>query len=112
MASEAEFIANEIQPTPRRDSGGSPDPQPGQRYHHREVVNISDSQLPVWMVTLRGYDEMVEVYTQTLTLADGTSLTFQDVPLPPDRMYFASMDYARRCTVLISWWSIAPARPT
>jgi hypothetical protein len=57
------------------------------------VVNTSDSTLPVVDITLRGYDEMVEVYTQTLPLAEGSSVTFEAVPLPSDRMYFASMEY-------------------
>ncbi len=59
-----------------------------------DIVNTSGSQLPAVTVTLRGYDEMAEVYTQTLTLAEGSSVTFQDVPMPIDRMYFASFDYA------------------
>lgn len=59
------------------------------------IVNASNAALPADLeVTLRGYDEMAEVYTQTLTLAEGTDITFESVPLPSERMYFATIEYS------------------
>jgi hypothetical protein len=58
-----------------------------------DVFNTSSSSLPSVDITLRGYDEMTEVYSQTLTLSEGTQVTFEAVPLPLDRMYFASMEH-------------------
>jgi mono/diheme cytochrome c family protein len=87
--------AEEPQPTASGETGSeAPAPNQGSGTITVNVVDTSGSQLPAVTVTLRGYDEMEEVYTQTLTLAEGNSVTFQDVPLPTDRMYFASFDYA------------------
>ncbi len=60
------------------------------------IINASNEILPADLeVVLRGYDEMVEVYTQTQVLAEGNNLTFESVPLPPDRMYFATIEFAK-----------------
>jgi mono/diheme cytochrome c family protein len=59
------------------------------------IGSASNDAIPTDLeITLRGYDEMIEVFTQTLTLAEGTEITFDDIPLPPERMYFATMEYA------------------
>jgi mono/diheme cytochrome c family protein len=59
------------------------------------IVNASSDLLPANLkVTLRGYDEMTEVFTQTLNLAEGSDLTFEGVPLHLERMYFATMEHA------------------
>jgi mono/diheme cytochrome c family protein len=59
------------------------------------IGSASNEAIPTDLeITLRGYDEMIEVFTQTLTLANGTEITFDDIPLPPERMYFATMEYA------------------
>ena len=58
------------------------------------VTNTAGGDLPAVDITLRGYDEMVEVYTQTLTLSAGSGVTFEDVPITLDRMYFASIEHA------------------
>jgi len=57
------------------------------------MVNASDGDIPELEIILRGYDEMVEVYTQTLTLSEGEELTFEDVPMPTGRMLFATAQY-------------------
>jgi len=60
-----------------------------------DIVNASEEDLPADLeVVLRGYDSMVEVYTQTLTIAGGLEVLFTDVPMPLDRMYFATIEYA------------------
>lgn len=94
-AGEQAAAVDEAQPSAGSETEAeAPAPNQGSGAITVNVVDTSGSQLPAVTVTLRGYDEMTEVYTQTLTLTEGSSITFQDVPLPPNRMYFASFDYA------------------
>jgi hypothetical protein len=58
------------------------------------ILNASESTLPNELeITLRGYDDMVEVYTQTLRLTESEVVRFDDIPLPLERMYFATIEY-------------------
>jgi mono/diheme cytochrome c family protein len=58
------------------------------------ILDTSNGTLPNDLeVILRGYDDMSEVYTQTLVLSEGNKITFGSVPLPPDRMYFATIEF-------------------
>jgi len=68
--------------------------EPGNGNVNVYVTNSFDGILPPNLdITLRGYDEMVEVYTKTLTLIDGTDLTFEDTPMPLGRIYFVTMEH-------------------
>jgi len=44
-------------------------------------------------ITLRGYDQMVEVYSRTLELGSGPEIVFDDVPLKSGRIYFATTEH-------------------
>ena len=44
-------------------------------------------------IILRGYDEMTETYTQTLTFVDGDKIDFEDVPIPLGRVFLATIEY-------------------
>jgi mono/diheme cytochrome c family protein len=68
--------------------------EPGNGNVNVNVLNSVDGNLPPGLdITLRGYDEMVEVFTQTLTLSDGSGITFEDIPMPVGRMYFATIEH-------------------
>jgi cytochrome c553 len=60
-----------------------------------KIVNgTSGTDLPADLeVTLRGYDNMDEVYTQTLKTNGGDEVIFENVAVPEGRMYFATMEY-------------------
>jgi mono/diheme cytochrome c family protein len=58
------------------------------------VLNPSEESLPANLeVVLRGYDEMTEIYTQTLTIQAGNTVHFADVPVIQGRMYFATIEH-------------------
>ena len=58
------------------------------------ILNHSDDPLPPNLViVLRGYDEMSEVYSQTLTLQSGNIIQFREVPRILERMYFATIEH-------------------
>ncbi len=58
------------------------------------VLNHSDQALPSDLeIVLRGYDEMSESYTQTLTLKMGNAVEFKEVPMKLGRMYFATIEH-------------------
>ena len=57
------------------------------------VVSRVGGDLPDMDITLRGYDEMLEVYTHTISLTGGTLAIFENTPLTSGRMYFASIEY-------------------
>jgi LPXTG-motif cell wall-anchored protein len=58
------------------------------------VVTESDAEIPSNLeIVLRGYEEMTEVFTQTMTTVEGNSLAFENVPLPAGRVYFATSEY-------------------
>jgi len=60
-----------------------------------KIVNgTSGTELPPNLeVTLRGYDNMTEAYTQTLKTNNDHQAFFKDVPMPDDRLYFATTEF-------------------
>ena len=58
------------------------------------VVNASGGEVPSGLqLTLRGYDDMVQVITQTTTLGDDGSYTFENVGMPAGRAFMVTLDY-------------------
>ena len=60
-----------------------------------KIVNgTAGAELPSDLeVTLRGYDNMTEAYTQTLKTNGGNEVLFENVEAPENRLYFATMEY-------------------
>lgn len=58
-----------------------------------EVIYTS-GDLPLdLVVTLHGYDDMSETYTQTTTLQQDSSFVFQDVEMHPGRFFLVTVEY-------------------
>ena len=58
------------------------------------VVATSDLPLPEDVeVVLHGYEGMMEVYSTTVPLPADGIIRLEDVPLPPERIVFATMEY-------------------
>lgn len=58
------------------------------------ILNQSEEPLPSSMaIVLRGYDDMTESYSKTLTLQGGSVVQSAEVPRIVGRMYFATIDY-------------------
>jgi len=89
-AEEADAAAETEADSPSEDEALSP----GFGNVGVRVVNNGDSPLPTNLeIVLRGYDEMTETYTQTLTLVDGDRIDFKEVPTPLGRVYIATIEY-------------------
>ena len=59
-----------------------------------QLVNASgDSLTTDAPVTLYGFDEMLNTYSQTLTTSDQGVYIFNDVEMPPGRAFIAGVDY-------------------
>ncbi len=59
------------------------------------VVNMGGGELPQNLeVVLRGYDQMTEVFTRTQTVSAEAIASFDAIPLPAGRMYFATIEHA------------------
>jgi mono/diheme cytochrome c family protein len=59
-----------------------------------EVANGSGGDLPVdGEVILHGYDGMEEIYTQTINLPENGLTVFEEVPMPPGRVYLATAEF-------------------
>jgi len=59
-----------------------------------EVGNGSGGDLPVdGEVILHGYDGMEETFTQSVSLPDNGFAVFEDVPMPPGRVYLATTEF-------------------
>ncbi len=58
------------------------------------VVNASGGEVPAGLeVTLRGFDEMRPVITQTTTLQSDGTYIFQEVDMPAGRAFLVTVDY-------------------
>jgi len=58
------------------------------------VVNASGGEVPAGLeVTLRGFDEMSPVITQTTTLQSDGTYIFQEVDMPAGRAFLVTVDY-------------------
>lgn len=58
------------------------------------VVNASGGDAPVGSeVLLRGFDEMTEVYSQTTTVKENGTYTFENVEMPDGRVFMVTLDY-------------------
>lgn len=58
------------------------------------VVNASGSEVPAGLeITLRGFDDMVQVITQTTTLQPDGTYTFDNVDIPAGRAFMVTVDY-------------------
>jgi mono/diheme cytochrome c family protein len=59
-----------------------------------EVANGSGGDLPLDSdVILHGYDGMEEIYTQTISLPENGLAVFEEVPMPPGRVYLATAEF-------------------
>jgi len=101
-SSEPEISEGQVQPedsgTPAETVSGTPaegaEQTPGFGNIQLNVVPTDGDNLPQNLeIILRGYEEMSEVYSQTVTLAEGTAVTFEEVPLVVGRMYFATIEH-------------------
>jgi len=58
------------------------------------LQNSANEPVPLYLaITLRGYDQMVEVYTRTLVLEGEPEIVFDDVPMALGRIYFATTEH-------------------
>ncbi len=58
------------------------------------VVNASGGDAPVGAeVLLRGFDDMTEVYSQTTTVGENGTYTFENVEMPEGRVFMVTLDY-------------------
>ncbi|MGD8752651.1 MAG: c-type cytochrome [Anaerolineales bacterium] len=59
-----------------------------------EVINGSGGELPTDLsVVLYGYDDMTEVFSQTVSVGAQGTASFIDVPMPLNRVFLATLDY-------------------
>ncbi len=101
-SAEAEVSAEQATPaveaTPAEAESSSPAEEATQALEpgtvQLTVVHVEGGDLPENLdITLRGYDQMTEAYTQTVTLSTGITATFHNVPMPVGRVYFATAEY-------------------
>ena len=60
------------------------------------VVNASGGVTPFGAtVTLYAFDQMQQVFTQTTTLQDDGRFSFDDVEMPPERVFMATTEYEK-----------------
>jgi mono/diheme cytochrome c family protein len=60
-----------------------------------EVTNGSGGEVPSDLqLTLRGFDQMSEVYTRTTTIQPNSTYVFTDVEMPEGRIYLVTAEYA------------------
>lgn len=58
------------------------------------VVNLSGGEVPSDLeLTLRGYDDMRQVITQTMTIQPEAKYTFDKVDMPPGRAFLVTVEY-------------------
>jgi mono/diheme cytochrome c family protein len=58
------------------------------------VINASGGEVPAGLeVTLRGFDQMLQVITQTTTLQPDGSFTFDGVEMPAGRAFMTTVDF-------------------
>ena len=59
-----------------------------------DVVHFSGGEIPTGLeITLYGYDNMSQVYSETLAVNGENSVVFTDVPMPAERMLFAAVTH-------------------
>lgn len=90
---------------PTQEPGaGQQDPDPSDEPSETEVfsgavavhfINQGAEDLPGTELTVRleGYDHMTQVYTGSMTAAADQEARFEDVPMIPGRLFFASVSY-------------------
>lgn len=59
-----------------------------------DVANGGGGEIPVGgEVVLHGYDGMEEILTETATLSENGVVIFEEMPMPPGRVYLATTEY-------------------